>query len=781
MRTPLTALGLALTVLAPGLLAGCSSKDDKVDIGVQAIIFTSRAHTVVNGDQVNIDVSGGNAQVIDYLRFVPGGSLNVLMPPRPDGTVYDLSKDVCGAPSTCDFNGVDVYFDAKTAVFSMKKGDQDSYHIYTVTLDLEAMQKGSYKPDLHQLTFGDQDDINPAFAPGRKIIFATNQMYTEMGTRADEYEHSRVVSQLGSITIDGGDADRRLFSQNLSHTVAPFVRTDGKVGYSRWEHLGGVNDVKIFAANPDGTQMVAVAGQHGKPGNSLVNVREVGPNQMVGIVTTRNRTIHAGSLVMIDARNASDPACMGTDLNAMLGHACIDEENAKYSMLTPDVPTSNGPSPVGRYREPNGLPDGRLIVSWADGPVNDLAEQSMTPPDFGIYVFDSKTQKNQLVYNDRMRWDLGATPIVARPEPPAIGSVQMTVDSTIPARIGSVDVTQTSLQESVSGAQFKDTPIGEALKGAVKVRVIEGFSSEAAKGVTQFGLTQHEGAAVLGEAIVNNDGSWLANVPPYVPMHLQPIDKFGLAVRSQGLWIQGEPGESRRCVGCHESRTAPGTLRLGQNPTVAEQKGPENFMIPVGDRVEYPWDMNDTQGKVFVQDILNKKCVSCHNDTTDGNGPQRYYTVTATNTVTGTSTTYQIPYFDLSDRKVTVVYDRRVMTLNVSYVSIFYPSAMELIREQTTITCNYAQGNACVPPMWGVPGDARNSEMIAHMNVQTGNDTAWPTSVHPVHPENVGVTVTPEERLALIRAFDMGGQYFARQNTQFVPYKNDPTAGGQYK
>ena len=78
------------------------------------------------------------------------------------------------------------------------------------------------------------------------------------------------------------------------------------------------------------------------------------------------------------------------------------------------------------------------------------------------------------------------------------------------------------------------------------MRIIEGFSSEAAKGVTMFGLTMHEGAAVLGDAPVYADGSWLANIPPFIPVHLQPIDKFGLAIRNQMTWIQGMPGEDRR-------------------------------------------------------------------------------------------------------------------------------------------------------------------------------------------------------------------------------------------
>jgi hypothetical protein len=41
--------------------------------------------------------------------------------------------------------------------------------------------------------------------------------------------------------------------------------------------------------------------------------------------------------------------------------------------------------------------------------------------------------------------------------------------------------------------------------------------------------------------------------------------------------------------------------------------------------------------------------------------------------------------------------------------------------------------------------------------------------------------LTREELKKLIRAIDMGGQYFARQNTAFVPNSTDPVAGGGTK
>src|SRR5690606_31463994 len=141
--------------------------------------------------------------------------------------------------------------------------------------------------------------------------------------------------------------------------------------------------------------------------------------------------------------------------------------------------------------------------------------------------------------------------VVPRPEPPVLQSVvDGAYDVNTPATIGSIDVRNTSLDESVQGAQFGGgVPLSKALRDAQRVRVIEGFSSEIGA-VGRFGLTMHEGAAILGEPRVHEDGSWLADIPPYMPVHLQPIDRFDLSIRNQLLWIQAMPGESRVCGGC---------------------------------------------------------------------------------------------------------------------------------------------------------------------------------------------------------------------------------------
>jgi hypothetical protein len=97
-----------------------------------------------------------------------------------------------------------------------------------------------------------------------------------------------------------------------------------------------------------------------------------------------------------------------------------------------------------------------------------------------------------------------------------------------------------------------------------------------------------------------------------------------------------------------------------------------------------------------------------------------------------------------------------------------------------------------VPPKWGVPSDARHSALIEKLNITSElrpEVYAWPLGEAFVNGEIAGGTRTDHAKLAgltreemrmLIRVLDMGGQYFARQNTGFEPFNNDPVAGKQY-
>jgi hypothetical protein len=724
----LAVAGVGAPLMVPG--CGGSGPGDSVLPGVESIVFVQRAYEREDGSH---DISGGTMQVIDYQRYTPGGGVFTLTPPTPDGELVELTAGYDGV----DIAGLDLSFDASRVIFSMRHAGDDHYHIYTANI-----VGAGEDPGIRQLTFGDWDDLRPIFAPGGRAAFITNQPYTAMGVRRDEYERGE-APQLAVLSLDGGEPT--LCAHNLSHSADPFLLSNGQIGFSRWEHLGSRNDVKLFRMNPDCTGMEALAGEFNRNFNSLVQAHEVEPGIFYGIGTSRNRTIQSGAIIRVDARALDGSPSL-----------FFDVQDATFENLTPLVPTDMGspPSGVGRYRHPIPLPETDLLItSWSDGDVNDRNELAATAPDYGIYMYDPETSRRTLVFDDPNMWDLYALPVAVRDEPPVIApTVSGRLDTSTPAILGSIDVSVTSMPEVVSGGQYTDAiPLGDALRDTVRMRIIEGFSSEIGS-VRMFGLTMHEGAAILGETPVYADGSWRAAVPAYLPYHLQPLDVYGLAIRNQALWIQAMPGESRECGGCHSDRSESVLPRAGVPTTIAQTAGADMTTFrAIPDRIELPWA--GAPSRTTIQDMLNANCVSCHDGGASDPYAGRSYMVEVT-TMEGEMLAYTIPYLRLTDEPIEVYYENEVRAYPASYVTLLYPSAM--MGDMMIV------GDA--PPQWVVPGSARHSRLIEVVNAESEDapgEFAWGTAPHP---EDVGVTITRDERLMLIQMADLGGQYYSRWN-----------------
>lgn len=77
----------------------------------------------------------------------------------------------------------------------------------------------------------------------------------------------------------------------------------------------------------------------------------------------------------------------------------------------------------------------------------------------------------------------------------------------------------------------------------------------------------------LGEALVEQDGSFYIAVPPDRPVRFELLNADGKLVRAQQSWIWARPGEEHGCVGCHEDRAVapenrwPLALRRFDTPT----------------------------------------------------------------------------------------------------------------------------------------------------------------------------------------------------------------------
>ena len=184
LRTALPLLSLLGLVACTGTSDTLTPDNSKTD--VSKIVYAVRQNTLTDadGNATSIDVAGGMGQVMDYGRYVPGGKLEI----------YDLrtadTQNLIGDLDQADISSVDVSFDGTRVLFTMKTSDSDHYHVYWTAVTPD--DSGVY--ERHQLTFGDYDDINAVWADSSRIVFVTNEAYTPMGTRADEYEHSRVVT-----------------------------------------------------------------------------------------------------------------------------------------------------------------------------------------------------------------------------------------------------------------------------------------------------------------------------------------------------------------------------------------------------------------------------------------------------------------------------------------------------------------------------------------------------------------------------------------------------------
>ena len=479
-------------------------KDDSADgplKNISALVILQRTPRV-----------GGMGDVLQYTGYMPGGRLMKLSPPTADAVPTVLCCSQFAGFDQLDIQSYDIAFDARSIVFSGRLSDSDKFGLYILTLN--DLQEAAGPPEA--LTIDpNYDFVYPIFAPGQRIVFMTNKVVEgdAVPQFVDEYERG-TTAQLGSISVMGTGLD--LGPRNLSHRVFPTMMASGQVLFSEWRHLGDNNAAELTAVNPDFSQTREIYGREGSsPCNSVFKAMEVDPGRLVALCSSRDRTIQSGKIIDINLGRMID------------GVYHQSEAMSSFRDLTPLVPAGREPSDpnVGRYYDVVPIPgeagkngdDLFLLVSWANGPVEDetLGAAGLAP-DFGIYLFDSRTGSRLPVFNDINMWDVHPRILAPRPAPQAIEPSAPNGFSDSLALVGGLTVSRSSL--------------GPLPGEAVGVQIVEGFSGE--EGFMEFGLPETEGAKLLGIARKMEDDSWAALIPADVPFHLIPIDRWGVGLRN---------------------------------------------------------------------------------------------------------------------------------------------------------------------------------------------------------------------------------------------------------
>ncbi len=732
----------ALLLMATAALGvvGCNSGQTNVLGGVSAIAYIQRT-----------PADTGN--VFDYTGGGTDGNIFTLSPPTASGVKKNLTSWSGG-----DVNAMDLSFDAREIVFSGKAPGDDRYHIFRVNVDgsnpCDAAQ-GKVSQGPCQITMGANDEVYPIYLPAGRIFYVTNRNVEggAMPQFRDEYERA-TTAQVATMALDG--SDQVLGPRNVSHRVAPTLLSDGRVLLTEWRHLGETNEGDLTIMQQDLTGVREGFGREGKGlTNSYLRAKEYAPGQLVVIGTSRDRTYQAGKILRVNLG--------GADITTQ------SEARSSAEDLTPLVPADRTPSfkDVGRYYDVVPVPGitDRYLTTWADGPVEtEVLSMAHAEPDFGIYVYDAKSQTRYPIVNDPNTWEQSPMAIVQRPEPPTLTPL-FAAQGTTATLIGAINVYDSTM--------FPNLTQGSA----VKVRVTEGFSSE--EGFpNMFGLSEFDGQARLGEVTINPDGSFKAQIPANTPVRLQLIDKFGMALATSGpggdtasepVWIQGRSGEARICGGCHEDRTK--SIALAPGSSILQAAGSPDLMSAVArtDRASTTYTYDKVVGVPWdkaLQPVFDAHCVDCHDGSAGTANPS--YTVTDMTDMTTFSFT-----FDLRSTPTTINAGTDVYTYNASYVSMLGPG-MAFMEKSIMIT-----GDQKAAMGYIAPGAAHDSLAIQMLNppqmFPTVDTNTRAFAGQPVHPAEVGTynghdgadpkyQLSADEYYLLILNADDGGQFYFREN-----------------
>lgn len=506
-----------------------------------------------------------------HFRRTPrdGCRIVLLKPAKPNGELQVLTEEFHSACDPC------VSFDGKKLLFAARKNPDDSWNIWE-------MELGGTDP--RQVTFDLGDCREPVYLAKSSItppefddkvrwIAFTSTAAGSYDESGDAKTTSIYTTNIEPIEGRGTVVWRNTF--NLSHDFSPIALRDGRILFSSWQHHG----IRYFPHGMIAFMTINWAGT----GLNLFYGNHQGENVKTMACEMPDRTV-----VFVESDGSS------YDGSGRLARVSFMRPLRSHAIL------SRGD---GRYQTPHPLSDGNLAVSYTPG-----AES------FGVYLFDFDGGKpGENIYDDPDWDDVDPIEVIPRDEP--LGRITIVVDSKDTGTLQCLNVYDS------------DRPESDTIKpGDVKkVRFVEGLplASKEASSLPEFytrvresnpgplSATCFSGTRVLGEAPVEPDGSFLAELPADTPFFIQILDENGMALQTMRGWMWVRRGSRRGCIGCHENKELSPVNRTTDalyKATVASVTAP-------------PEERRTVDFKHDIIPILEQRCMNCHGAGSSDSGP----------------------------------------------------------------------------------------------------------------------------------------------------------------
>jgi hypothetical protein len=445
----------------------------------------------------------------------PGEPSSRIVVRRPDGSLRVLTPEFAAAADPCvSFDATRILFAGKlepTSPWDIWEMDPDGSRMIRITRDLGDCREPIYLPRAAV--------DSPSFEEKVRWITFTS---TAPGVLDDQGRAA--LTSLYAMNIEevpGRGTVLWRTTQNLGGDISPTLLSDGRV---------------LFSAGQRGAHALMAISWAGENLNPFYGSHDGFVSQVAA------QELPDRSVVFVEHDASSDGS------GGRLARVSLRRPLHSHEVLSPEGEL---------YRTPHPLPGGSIVVSYSDGVGS-----------YGLYGFDLETKgrRGQSIHDDPAWNDVDAIPIVPREEPPGrIPTVEF-------ASVLDVGALRTVGQLQCLNVYDSDRPEAEGIEeGQVRsVRFVQGVPvplSESDGDDLPLGSSPSAGAEpdstwpppgvrtrILGEAPVEDDGSFYVNVAGDIPFYLETLDEEGGVLQTMRAWMWVRAGDQRGCIGCHENK-----------------------------------------------------------------------------------------------------------------------------------------------------------------------------------------------------------------------------------
>jgi len=528
----------------------------------------------------------------ELLTFQPGGDLYVrdrASPSAPERNVTGAITEGKG-----DVRDVEPSYDGRKLVFAIRKAlipgadlaDQPTWNIWEYDITTRTSRRVIASDTLAE----QGQDFAPHYLPDGRIVFSSTRQRQSKAILLDEgkpqfdaQDESRNEPAFVLHVMNADGTNIHQVSFNQSHDIDPAVLDDGRVVFSRWDHAPGHDEISLYAMRPDGSALELLYGAHSHDtGTNDSTVQFLDPRPMPNghlLVLTQPFIAPDGGGELLDidvARYVEISQPTLPNLGVLSGPA---QQPATVNVVS----TIDGPSSGGRYSAAYPLHDGtnRLLISWSQCRLLEgtrivpcTADRLATgtaiaaPPLYGVWIYDP-VRHTQLPVADPVEGVIFTDVVALQPItlPPVLldriagvdYDAQLAADGVGILDIRSVydvDGIDTTPQGIATMADPKQTLARERPARFLRIEKAVSLPDRDTRDFrnSAFGVTSAYGMReLLGYAPIEPDGSVRVKVPANVALAISLLDSNGRRIGPRhDNWLQVQPGEERKCNGCHD-------------------------------------------------------------------------------------------------------------------------------------------------------------------------------------------------------------------------------------